>query len=146
MCKALFLETDSIHDFVQCVTKMLCMSKVTFVYQYACSLNHTWADSSVCTELSVECTGFSVECTGVLLTEIWLRNRSDLGKWEDLRQVGIKSGGRQGRGDKSCGKAEVSEEVQRGLTPLSRADVPVLTADIPDTDPPSSPSGQNRTE
>lgn len=59
------------------MTKILCASKVTFVCQYACSLNHAWADSSVCAELSVECTrltvegtGFTVECTGVLLTEI----------------------------------------------------------------------------
>ena len=88
------------------------MSKVTFVYQYACSLNHTWADSSVCTALSVEWTRLTVECTGVLLTEIWLCNRSDLWKWEDLREVGIKSGGRQGRGDKElCKGLEASEEL-----------------------------------
>ena len=35
MCKALFLETDSIDDFVQCVTMILFMSKVTSVSKLA---------------------------------------------------------------------------------------------------------------
>ena len=70
MCKALFLETDSTDDFVQCVIMILSMTKVTSVCQYACSLNHMWVDSSVYTGLSVECTGLTMECPGVLLTEI----------------------------------------------------------------------------
>lgn len=126
MCEALFLETDSIDDFVQCVTMILCMSKVTFVCQYACSLNHMWVHSSVrtgfsveCTGLTVECTGLTMECPGVLLTEIWLCNRSDLGKWEDLREVGIKSEVRQGRGGRELWKGlEVSEEGGRAYSIL----------------------------
>ena len=49
MWKALLLETVSIYDFViMCVMMILYISKVAFVYQNTCSLNHTMVYSSTC--------------------------------------------------------------------------------------------------